>query len=229
MFTDTKCELIHSMGTDLSVVIAAEMLLNNHTKTENRKYNVEQKFLDTDKAFLDHLVSENHESPFEHCTATFMIKCPLFIARQIMKHRGFSFNEVNRRYTSSSIEFWELKKIRPQIKSNDSITGGIYGSHADNINDTYKQFIDDAYAFYQQMIEAGVAKEQALSVLPQSMHTSFYMTGNLINWIAFFKIINKKDTQSELRTITRDILQKLHTLYPQSMLAWGINASGVFR
>lgn len=224
-YSDYECKLIDSMGTDLSIVNAARMALHNDTKPEDGKYNVEQKFLDKDSQLLKYLVSDQHTTPFEHCTATFMIKCPLFIARQIMEHRAFSFNEVDRRYTAANIEFWEPKRILLEPVSG-RVDGEIDGDDADKIIETYKQFIDDAYAFYEQMITAGVAKEQARAVLPQSMHTSFYMTGNLINWIKFLKLIKAKDTQRELGSIAYSIRLKLCDLYPYSMCAWGLSGFG---
>jgi thymidylate synthase (FAD) len=223
MFTNYECELIDSMGSDLTVVNAARVSFSAHKKPNQGKYTVSSEFNSKDEKLIGYLADNWHTSPFEHCTITFRIKCPLFIARQIMRHRTFSYNEISRRYTSKDIEFWMPEQIRLQSEHNLQCSAGVlHKEKSTEVLETYKQFIEDAYALYEQLIEVGIAREQARAVLPQSMHTSFYMTGNLLNWVKFINLRDHKDAQPEVRIIAKSIVKKLIRLYPVSMSAFDI-------
>lgn len=295
MFTDTKCELIDSMGTDLSVVNAARVSFNQDDVSkynswvnelaehwENTKsiskvgrpiarinprdllkiYKLRKTGLtvrDTadkmilsgstyykilsnpkhpdhlqlkkaidrpqesdprkDIKLINYLADHGHTSPFEHCTATFMIKCPLFIARQIMRHRTFSYNEISRRYTSSDLEFWAPTQFRAQAKKNLQCSDGVL-DNSDELMQIYENMVSDAHALYQELLDEGVSREQARAVLPQCMHTSFYMTGNLLNWVKFIKLRDSEHAQPEAQVIAQFIKDELVGLYPHSMEAW---------
>ena len=97
-------KLVDSMGNDLSIVRSARV---SYGKTS-------EEFSDRDKKLIKYLIKNSHTSPLESVTFTFNIKCPLFIARQWMRHRTWSYNEISRRYTSENIEFYIPKEFRIQ-------------------------------------------------------------------------------------------------------------------
>ena len=89
--------LIESMGSNLTPVNAARVSFNKESES----------FTEKDRKLVNYLIKENHTSPFEHNLITFKFKVPLFVARQHMRHRTWSFNEVSRRYTSLDIDFYQ--------------------------------------------------------------------------------------------------------------------------
>lgn len=172
-----------------------------------------------DVKLINYLAEHKHTSTFEHQSATFMIECPLFIRSQIQRHRTFSYNEISRRYTSEELEFWVPDKLRGQAKNNkqasseEEVTLSISG-----MTDSYKW----ALSTYEFMVEKGVAREIARAVLPQSLLTRFYMTGNLRNWAPFLELRISEHSQEEVQVPARKIAGKLRELWPTSCAALGI-------
>ena len=203
--------LIDFMGSDKRVVDSARVsfLKDDVTKT---------KLTERDKKLIQFLAAHGHSSPFEHCTATFILIVPMFVRSQIMRHRTFSYNEVSRRYTSEKIKFWKPDEIRGQAKNNLQCSEGVLdSSEAESI---FKLAAEFSFASYQQLLEAGVSREMARSVLPQGTYTTFYMTGNLHNWIKFITLRDHDHAQLETREIAQQIKQKLEVCFPNSMEAF---------
>ena len=203
--------LIDFMGSDKRVVDAARVsfLKDDHADSQ---------LTERDKKLIKFLAAHNHTSPFEHCLATFVLKVPLFVRSQIMRHRTFSYNEVSRRYTSEQIDFWKPETMRGQAKDNLQCSDGVVeSSEADSI---FKIATEFSFASYQQLIEAGVSREIARGVLPQSTYTTFYMTGNLHNWIKFIKLRDHEHAQPETRDIAQQIKRALEVCFPNSMDAY---------
>lgn len=203
--------LIDFMGSDKRVVDSARV---SFLKDDVTNTNLTEK----DKKLIKFLVSHNHTSPFEHCTASFILVVPIFVRSQIMRHRTFSYNEVSRRYTSEKIKFWKPNELRGQAKDNLQCSEGVLdSSEAESI---FKLSTEFSWASYKQLIETGVSREQARSVLPQGTFTTFYMTGNLHNWIKFIKLRDHDHAQPETKDIAQQIKQKLQICFPNSMEAF---------
>ena len=208
---NSQASLIDFMGSDKRVVDSARVSFLKDDVTQT-------KLTDRDKKLIKFLASHGHTSPFEHCTATFLIIVPIFVRSQIMRHRTFSYNEVSRRYTSELIEFWKPNELRGQAKDNLQCSDGVLeSSEAESI---FKMTTEFSYASYQQLIEAGLSREIARGVLPQSTYTKFYMTGNLHNWIKFIKLRDHDHAQPETREVAQQIRQKLEICFPNSMKAF---------
>jgi len=166
-----------------------------------------------DTKLMQYLADNQHVSPFEHLSATFLIECPLFIRSQIHRHRTFAYNEISRRYTEENLEFWIPTTVRKQAESNRQASGEeIDGSFAVGLlfEDTARMALDD----YQHLIANGVCREQARAVLPQSLLTKFYMSGNLRNWAHFIKLRKDPHAQQEVRVIAERIEAELIKLWP---------------
>lgn len=170
-----------------------------------------------DMKLLQYLADHRHTSPFEYQHAVVMIECPLFVRSQIMRHRTFSYNEISRRYTSENIGFWIPSVLRAQDHVNKQGSRECVGVDSSPLLDEYRQHCIDAYALYRAMLDAGVAREQARSVLPQSLLTRFYMGGVLRNWAHFLELRLDRHAQAETRVIAGKIAGILRAIWPSSL------------
>lgn len=199
-------QLISSMGSDLSVVNAARVSFGSTKQELDAK----------DEKLIKYLADHKHMSPFEHCTATFLIKCPIYISKQIMRHRTFSYNEISRRYTSKDIEFYVPPVFRAQAKSNRQASEGTIENN-EFAKVSYEMQLGAAYAMYQALLSDGICREQARGILPQALMTEFYMTGNLRNWAHFLSLRLPKDAQGEVQELAQMLQKELTKLYPISL------------
>ena len=202
--------LIDRMGDDLRACHSARV---SFLRDEVTRANPD----DRDARLIKFLLREGHTSPFEHSVITFKIRVPLFIRAQVMRHRTFSYNEVSRRYTSESIELYIPRQLRQQSDKNLQCSDGLMESNknADCIEGMRKHF-RESWDLYHELIDAGVAREQARIVLPQSMYTTFWMTGNLMNWIKFLRLRVSPHAQEEVRDLAIGIQEILRELYPKT-------------
>ena len=170
-------ELMDSMGGDLSIVNSARVSYN--------KYSAE--FEEKDKKLIKFLAKHRHWTPFEQNSITFRVKCPIYIARQWMKHRCWVFNEISARYTKFDNTIYRPDEFREQaetnkqasVKAGDSLDQAVAGEIYDNAAKT-------AIDAYNKLIELGVCREQARGVLPVGSHTEFITTVNLRNFMHSF-------------------------------------------
>ena len=208
-------KLVDSMGNDLSIVRSARV---SYGKTS-------EEFSDRDKKLIKYLIKNSHTSPLESVTFTFNIKCPLFIARQWMRHRTWSYNEISRRYTSENIEFYIPKEFRIQSLDNKQMSSGetISKEIAYEIEDTIKMFCEDSIQIYDTMIESGIAREMARGILPQYMYTNFYGTVNLHNLLHFLKLRRHLHAQEEIRRYAFAIENIIKEVVPFTYQAWQEN------
>jgi thymidylate synthase (FAD) len=170
-----------------------------------------------DVKLINYLADHHHTTPFEHQVATFRITCPLFVARQIMRHRTFSYNELSRRYTSEDLAVWRPQKLRKQHdRALQCSTEGDLEGEADLLN-LIDETVDHCLEAYERLIDAGVARELARAILPVSCYTSFWMTGNLRNWAHFLKLRLDEHTQPEAREVAEAIRAQLVARFPVSI------------
>lgn len=208
-----SAELVQGMGDDLTVVNAARVSFG----TESQAFNLK------DAKLIHYLADHKHFSPFEHCVATFIIECPLYIRSQIHRHRTFSYNEVSRRYTSEDAltfhlpEYWRLQHSSSKQCSSGLVLEDV--SQNTEIDQKVISLLSEAGQLYTRMLELGVARELARAILPQCMMTRFYMTGNLRNWAHFLALRLDSHSQEEVRIIAEQVKSALHSLFPVSLEA----------
>jgi len=201
-----KVELIDSMGTDLTVVNAARVSFGKK----------KEKFEEGDEKLIRYLAKHNHWSPFGHCTLQFHIKAPVFVARQLVKHQvGLVWNEISRRYVDVEPEFYEVDKWRGKpVDKKQGSDGEIEQQGSCSYS---KQMVENnARIAYNDLLNAGVAPEQARMVLPQSLMTEWYWSGSLY---AFARVCNLRcaeDSQYETRLIANEINKQCHLKFPIS-------------
>ena len=186
-----KATLVDTMGSDLTVVNAARVSFNSHSKELTRK----------DERLIAFLAKHGHWSPFAHVILQFRMKAPIFVARQLVKHQvGLTWNEISRRYVDTDIEFYEPKvwrKAAENVKQGSSDESSGWGPCFKG-HMTSQQL---ALAEYEDAISSGVCMEQARMLLPQSMMTEWYWTGSLV---AFARIV-KQRTHSTAQRETQEV------------------------
>jgi thymidylate synthase (FAD) len=196
------------MGDDLDVVNAAKVSFAKESK----------EFDDNSVRLIKYLAKHKHMSPFGHCFASFHVKAPIFVARQLVKHKFLRWNEVSRRYVDDEPQFYEPKEWRGRSADKKQGSDGVvklYGV-AEQIVDDYAA---EALTAYQALLEAGVAPEQARMVLPQSTMTEWWWSGSLDAFADMCNLRCKPDTQLETRIVANQICDKMRELFPVSWLA----------
>lgn len=211
--SDISVQLVDHMGSDLSVVNAARVSFD---KESDWQIGFDGKQLnDADCKLISYLATHNHWSPFSHAFASFRIKAPIFVARQLVKHTvGLAWNEVSRRYVSTEPEFYlpdYWRKSASNVKqgsSDEAVASEFVGSVASLMRDSLIQ--------YTVMIQEGVCAEQARMVLPQNTMTEWIWSGSLY---AFARVCNLRldsHTQKETQKVAQHISDCLKTLFPVS-------------
>ncbi len=196
-----KAILLNHMGDDDTVVDAARVSFKKghkeFTEAQNHK-------------LIKYLADHGHYSPFGHCFASFHVKAPVFVARQLVKHKFLRMNEVSRRYVDDTPEFYEPKVWRGRAKDKKQGSEGVvdYGVLTD--------YYDTCLFEYEGMLAEGVAPEMARMVLPQSMMTEWFWSGSLDAFANMCKLRCKPDTQEETRLIANQISEQMLEKFPVS-------------
>ena len=205
-----EIDYIDHMGSDLSVVNSARVSFG---KTKDQ-------IDDGDVKLINYLAKHKHLTPFEHCTLSVKVKCPLFIRSQIHRHRTFSYNEISRRYTSENLEFYEPDVYRKQHDKSKQCSDGELSINKNNeLVRMTKALHNTALSTYNYMISQGVAREMARGILPQNLMTEFWMTGNLRNWIHFLGLRIDSHAQKEVQDVAQPILAVIKQHFPESAKA----------
>ena len=207
-----KVELIDKMGSDLSVVNAARVSFDKESEWQMSQ---EGKVLNnSDQKLIKYLAEHNHWSPFSHAFASFRIKAPIFVARQLVKHTvGLSWNEVSRRYVSTEPEFYMPKTWRKAAKNVKQGSSDSPAGYFDPVADKSTELCLSAYIL---MLNEGVCPEQARMILPQNTMTEWIWSGSLY---AFARVCNLRldsHTQQETQTVARLIDSYMIELFPES-------------
>jgi thymidylate synthase (FAD) len=182
-------ELQDLMGNDIAVVNAARVSYLGESKGPGR-----------DKQLLFFMMQNRHTSPFEMVEFKFRVKCPLIVARQWMRHRTFSYNEISRRYTSEEIEFYIPTVWRLQSTDNrQSSAGELESAVGSELTAALQAHCDSALALYHRALEAGVAREMARAFLPYNLYTQFIAKVDAHNLMHFLQLRMAPDAQYEIR------------------------------
>ena len=221
---------IDHCGSDLTVVNAARVSFGKKSEA------IEWQYLDLghvtgdlvpvlkegDVKLIKYLAEHEHYSPFGHCFASFHVKAPIFVARQLVKHEYLRWNEISRRYVDDEPEFYVPQVWRGRSKdkkqgSNDEVSIDVTWYDRD---DGYNSWPEDscfiAIEAYQKMLELGVAPEQARMVLPQSTMTEWYWSGSLDAFANMCNLRLKPDTQFETRLVANAISIDMKKIWPVS-------------
>ena len=206
-----KATYIDHMGTDLTVANAARVSFGKTSEMEDDAWGP-PKLKDKDAKLIRYLAKHKHISPFGHCFASFHIKAPIFVARQLVKHKFLRWNEISRRYVDEEPEFYVPDAWRGRSADKKQGSEG-------EVNPEYNpQYLDGKIKYaYLQALQMGVAPEQARMILPQSTLTEWYHSGSLDAWADLCNLRCKPDTQYESQLVANHIDTIMSDLYP---VAW---------
>jgi thymidylate synthase (FAD) len=202
-----EVKLIDVMGNDLTVVNAARVSFGKKVDTFEGK----------DEGLIHYLAKHKHMSPFGHAFASFHVKAPVFVARQLVKHKFLRWNEISRRYVKSDPEFYVpdyLRGIADDVKQGSS---GVVNpeslweyNHWTSDMNTHNY---DALEYYKHLLDQGVAPEQARMVLPQSTMTEWWWSGSLDAFSDMCNLRCKSDTQYETQLVAMQIDSVMNTKF----------------
>jgi len=206
---------VDHMGTDLSVANAARVSFGKRSEMDTSDVWGPPKLKDKDAKLIQYLAKHKHISPFGHCFASFHVKAPVFVARQLVKHKFLRWNEISRRYVDSEPEFYQPTEWRERSLDVKQGSEGVTYPDPDII-----RFCEHtALRSYNELLEHGVCPEQARMVLPQSMMTEWYWSGSLDAFSDMCNLRCKPDTQAETAEVAWEIDRNMIDLFPVSWRA----------
>jgi thymidylate synthase (FAD) len=232
-----KATYIDHMGSDLSVVNAARVsfgkkseLVQSEVKEDEMGLYLDMVLSDKDTKLIRYLAKHEHISPFGHAFASFHIKAPIFVARQLVKHKFLRWNEISRRYVDDEPDFyvpdvWRGRSADKKQGSEGVVELGFFNTEGGRFEgyfgegtlaEAVSEYAQDSKGLYEALILVGVAPEQARMVLPQSTMTEWYWSGSLDAFASMCKLRLKEDTQYESRLVAQQISAKMAELYPVS-------------
>lgn len=204
--------LVDVMGDDAAIVQAARVSYGAGTKTVRE-----------DERLIHYLMKHDHTSPFEMVEFKFHVKAPLFVARQWLRHRTASVNEVSARYSEVPDEHWlpTEDQLRGQGSGNRQVgSGDLPGDTAWAAAGVMGQAMQSAYEDYRNLLAAGVCREQARAVLPVAMYTEWYWKIDLHNLLRFLRLRIDAHAQQEIRVYAEAILDLVREVVPFAVGAW---------
>jgi thymidylate synthase (FAD) len=208
-----EIELIDSMGTDDSVVRSARVSHAANMKTGDDPA--------ADFKLVDYLYRNGHTSPFEHVIFTFRVKAPIFVFRQWHRHRTWSFNEVSARYTELPEEFYvpEPDKIGVQSAKDHQARDITEGVRRDVVAEM-RRYNENAFFCYRKLLEDGVPRELARTVLPVATYSEMFATIDLHNLLKFISERTADGAQYEIRVYAAAMLDMIKPIVPAAIAAW---------
>ena len=234
--TQITATYIDHMGSDLSVVNAARVSFGKRSDWEwsdeegatNYTFGqgdgkIHLKLSDRDTKLIKYLAKHKHISPFGHAFASFHVKAPVFVARQLVKHKFLRWNEISRRYVDDAPELYYPPNDVWRGRSTDKKQGSEgeidlkYPAKDGFLLDALIEGNEWQRSLYKRLVDEGVAPEQARMVLPQSMMTEWYWSGSLDAFASMCHLRCKPVTQYESRLVAEAIDDEMSKLFP---VAW---------
>ena len=208
-----KTTYIDHMGSDLTVANAARVSFGKTSEMEDDPWGP-PKLKAKDDKLIRYLAKHKHISPFGHCFASFHIKAPVFVARQLVKHKFLRWNEISRRYVKDEPEFYQ-PKLRAATKDKKQGSGEalILSIQQDEV---IRHAHIEAVKQYRYLLQTGVCEEQARGILPLNHMTEWYWSGSLDAFADMCNLRCKPDTQAETRVVAQQIDRKMIELFPVS-------------
>ena len=217
-----RVDYVNHMGDDLTVVNAARVSFGKQKDT----------FDDRDRKLVKYLVDHRHTSTLEHNVATFRFVVPLFIRSQHHRHRTWSYNEISRRYTDIDLRFYEPSALRSQHQKNrqastdKTIDPNLYCYEDGGVlraSSAIRAHHRTSLKLYEDLLQAGVCREQARGVLPQNLYTEYYGTANLNNIMKFIDLRLHDGAQWEIQRVAAAVLEIVSSIWPESVDAFRRN------
>lgn len=211
------------MGVHLEQSNASDLLVARAAWVSNYGKDAREKDEERMRGLIRYLMRNRHMSPFEHGDFTFFIDCPIFVAREFMRHRTFRFNEVSGRYKELEPKFYLPSEARPLVQQgkvgNYTFTAG-NKKQKQSVNKWMKLSYKVAWYGYKAMIKCGVANEVARNVLPVGIYTQFYASVNPRNLMHFLSLRNDPTALEEIRVVAEAMELILEAQMPETYSAY---------
>ena len=213
-------EVVDSLGNDLTVVNSARVSFGKR----------KEKWDKSDERLVRYLAKYKHYSPFRHLQVQFHIKAPEFVMRQWYKHvvgiettsnsaiKDHAWNEISGRYVEYD-EFYEPTEFRKQSDDNKQASEGLIELQS-STNSLWKNTHDIIVTTYNEMLERGMAKEQARCILPLTLYTEVYWTASFQAVMNFIELRNEKTAQIEIQDYAKVLLDLMFEVYPMTTKLW---------
>lgn len=206
---DIKVELLGHYGSDWDVANAARVSFHkdadNYPRSDNEK-------------LIRYLAKHKHHSPFNHCFLSFRLKAPIFVARQLVKHKFLPWNEVSRRYVDEEPEFY-FTDLRERAENVKQGSGDVHEDSEAWVS-AQKEHTKNQLAWYKMAIDCGVCPEQARMVLPQNTMTEWVWSGTLGAFLDMLVLRLDPHTQLETRETVKPIAAIIKEKFPISYGAY---------
>jgi thymidylate synthase (FAD) len=199
---ENNVELLSHFGDDLMIVNIARVSYGKQVTS----------FEEKDIKLINYLVKHKHTSPFRHPQLQFRITCPIYVERQLFKHQvGLSANSISGRYVDFSDTYSRIDEWRKQSKSSKQGSDGAIEEQL-AASEIEAGIIGYCKTAYNRLIDLGISKEQARTILPLNLNTSFIWTGSLLAFIHLFNLRIKPDAQQETREIAQKMLDAIKNI-----------------
>ena len=202
-------KLVKQSGRTLDIVNAARISFGKQIESMN----------DKDWKLIEYLWTHKHTSPFRHIHFTFHIRAPIFILRQWMKHQvGCSWNEISGRYVPYD-EFYEPTEFRKQSEDNKQASDGLVDNQS-HVQRIWQIGQREAITAYEELLERGVAREQARSILPLTVYTKVWWTASFQSIMNFIELRDEPTSQVEIQEYARAVKEVMLETFPETTKLW---------
>ena len=214
-------EVVDKLGDDLTPVNAARVSFGGRSDTFEKK----------DRKLSKFLIKHKHFSPFRHQHAMFIIKAPEFVMRQWYKHvvgiettsahvtKDHAWNEISGRYVPYD-EFYEPTEFRKQSEDNKQASDGLVDNQS-HVQRIWQIGQREAITAYEELLERGVAREQARSILPLTVYTKVWWTASFQSIMNFIELRDEKTSQVEIQEYARALKEIMLETFPETTKLWG--------
>ena len=214
-------EVVDKLGDDLTPVNAARVSFGGRSDT----------FEEKDRKLSKFLIKHKHFSPFRHQHVMFIIKAPEFVMRQWYKHvvgiettsahvtKDHAWNEISGRYVPYD-EFYEPTEFRKQSEDNKQASDGLV---EDQIKATmmWREAQTKTIETYKELLDMGMAKEQARSILPLTVYTKVWWTASFQSVMNFIELRDEPTSQVEIQEYARALKEIMLDIFPETTNLWG--------
>lgn len=202
--------LVDAMGSDLSAVRAARVSYDAAWRAGDDS--------GSDERLLNFMMSHKHTTPFEACAVSFEVKAPIFVFRQWHRHRTQSYNELSARYRALPEEFYvpepELIGVQSETDKQQRTVNGEADISARIASNNIRLQNESAFKMYRSLLENGVPRELARSVLPCGTYSHMFCTMNLLNCMKFLQLRCDAHAQYEIRVYADAMLELIRPKFP---------------
>ena len=201
--------LVDSMGSDDAIVQAARVSYGKGTSKVSQ-----------DRGLIRYLMRHRHTTPFEMVEFKFHCKMPIFVARQWGRHRTANINEYSLRYSEARDEFYYPDPKHVQLQSalnKQGRAGKIPKKLTDKVIQYFKEISERSFEMYQELNEAGLARELIRAILPVNLYTEWYWKNDLHNLLHFISLRSDSHAQYEIRVFSDAMAESVQKVAP---FAW---------